>query len=400
MNDYRKKYINIETDIAFIELFFKEAKKDPITNEIGKTIFFCVSQSHCRDITKLLNEYADKYYPGKYQSDFAEQVSSEIGHQAQDMAVDFSNNNLNGHSKFNDNYKTSKTRVCVTVGMMTTGYDCEDLLNICFLKPIVSPSDFIQYKGRGTRKHNFNENFITNINEEKIEKDNFFIFDFFGVFEFFENKFQYNKKIEIKNKGKDIFKNLTKSFTDIKFVDDLINPMSEINLMNFNKDVTKADKKNLETFEMFVKKNKEINENVQIENWEFIEEYIEKNYFQKNNINNSSLSKSLNLGRIPSTRELVELALDIIESIKSKDEIIDEEWSNFSSSLNFEANKYYKIKNFFEAYSSDYNFKKIIKEKNYKELISNNKFNYLDYKSIEQDLSKVIQYCDENLTIN
>ncbi len=54
-------------------------------------------------------------------------------------------------------YKTSKARVCVTVGMMTTGYDCTDILNLGLFRPIFSPTDFIQIKGRGTRKHNFLE---------------------------------------------------------------------------------------------------------------------------------------------------------------------------------------------------------------------------------------------------
>ena len=167
MKDYRKKYINEETDKEFVKTFFNEAKKDPITGEIGKTIFFCVSQEHCREITKLLNMYADKFYPNKYNSNFAEQVSSEIGKFSQTMSSNFANNILNGRSDFNKSiqYNTSKTRCCVTVAMMTTGYDCEDLLNICFLKPIVSPSDFIQYKGRGTRRHDFNENFI--LDEDK-----------------------------------------------------------------------------------------------------------------------------------------------------------------------------------------------------------------------------------------
>ena len=43
------------------------------------------------------------------------------------MAVSFANNNLNGHTGFLDGYISARTRVCVTVGMMTTGYDCEDL---------------------------------------------------------------------------------------------------------------------------------------------------------------------------------------------------------------------------------------------------------------------------------
>ncbi len=86
-------------------------------------------------------------------STFAVQVTSGIP-GAQQMTIDFANNNLNGKSKwraddFRD-YDTSRTRVCVTVGMMTTGYDCEDVLNVALARPIFSPTDFIQIKGRGT----------------------------------------------------------------------------------------------------------------------------------------------------------------------------------------------------------------------------------------------------------
>jgi 1-aminocyclopropane-1-carboxylate deaminase/D-cysteine desulfhydrase-like pyridoxal-dependent ACC family enzyme len=39
--------------------------------------------------------------------------------------------------------------------MMTTGYDCTDLLNLGLFRPIFSPTDFIQIKGRGARKLDF-----------------------------------------------------------------------------------------------------------------------------------------------------------------------------------------------------------------------------------------------------
>jgi type I restriction enzyme R subunit len=41
--------------------------------------------------------------------------------------------------------------------MMTTGYDCTDILNLGLFRPIFSPTDFIQIKGRGTRRHDFRE---------------------------------------------------------------------------------------------------------------------------------------------------------------------------------------------------------------------------------------------------
>ncbi len=99
---------------------------------------------------------ADRMFPGKYQSDFAVQVTSQIP-DAQQFTINFTNNNLLGSANFLPAYKTSKARVCVTVGMMTTGYDCTDILNLGLFRPIFSPTDFIQIKGRGTRKHNFLE---------------------------------------------------------------------------------------------------------------------------------------------------------------------------------------------------------------------------------------------------
>jgi len=66
----------------------------------------------------------------------------------------------------------------VTVSMMATGYDCQDLLNICLMRPIFSPTEFIQIKGRGTRKYKFE---FKDVDGEKISyvKDKYKIIDFF-----------------------------------------------------------------------------------------------------------------------------------------------------------------------------------------------------------------------------
>ena len=42
-------------------------------------------------------------------------------------------------------------RVAVSVDMLSTGYNCRDLLNIVLMRPIFSPTEYIQIKGRGTR---------------------------------------------------------------------------------------------------------------------------------------------------------------------------------------------------------------------------------------------------------
>lgn len=170
--DFEKKFFSEKTNRVFCQTFLEKALLDPITKEIGKTIIFAVSQNHARKLTEILNEFTEQLYPGKYNSDFAVQVTSQVG-DAQQMTINFTNNNLNGKTTWLEGYKSGKTRVCVTVGMMTTGYDCEDLLNICMMRPIFSPADFVQIKGRGTRKNTFEykqKNELTSTNTQAQKK--------------------------------------------------------------------------------------------------------------------------------------------------------------------------------------------------------------------------------------
>ena len=121
-------------------------------------------------------------FPGKYQSDFAVQVTSSVD-GAQQHTINFTNNKLLGSANFLDTYKTSKARVCVTVGMMTTGYDCPDILNLALMRPVFSPTDFIQIKGRGTRKHDFRDDLFDEDLKATLaapQKVSYKLFDFFA----------------------------------------------------------------------------------------------------------------------------------------------------------------------------------------------------------------------------
>ena len=201
--DFEKKFFSPATNEAFVRTVLQHAKRDPLTGEIGKTIMFAVSRHHARKLTELLNVEIEKLHPGKYQSDFAMQVTSNIP-GAQQMAQQFNSdrNCLNGRSQFKADfidYHSSRSRVCVTVGMMTTGYDCEDLLNVVLARPIFSPTDFVQIKGRGTRLYTFKHK--QDGHEHHGPKDNFFLFDFFANCEFFEKDFNYGEKIEVPKTG-------------------------------------------------------------------------------------------------------------------------------------------------------------------------------------------------------
>src|SRR6185503_1227465 len=121
--DFERKFFSDATNRVFCEAFLNSALRDPISREIGKTIMYAVSQNHAAKLTQILNELADVAFPGKYQSDFAVQVTSDV-QDAHQLTINFTNNTLLGSANILDAYKTSKARVCVTVGMMTTGYDC------------------------------------------------------------------------------------------------------------------------------------------------------------------------------------------------------------------------------------------------------------------------------------
>ena len=139
--EFEKRFFSDSTNQLLCRTFLEKALRDPVSGEIGKSILYAVSQNHAANLVQILNQMATQIFPGKYQSDFAVQVTSQVS-DAQQFTINFTNNNLLGTGNFIPAYKTSKARVCVTVGMMTTGYDCTDILNLCLVRPIFSPTDF------------------------------------------------------------------------------------------------------------------------------------------------------------------------------------------------------------------------------------------------------------------
>ncbi len=76
--EFEKRFFADTTNQLFCKTFLEHALRDPVSREIGKSIIFAVSQNHAAKLTQILNQMADRMYPGKYQSDFAVQVTSQI----------------------------------------------------------------------------------------------------------------------------------------------------------------------------------------------------------------------------------------------------------------------------------------------------------------------------------
>lgn len=333
--DFEKKFFSEKTNSVFCQTFLENALRDPITNEIGKTIFFAVSQNHARKLTEILNEFAEQLYPGKYNSDFAVQVTSQVG-DAQQMTINFTNNNLSGKTTWLEGYKSCKTRVCVTVGMMTTGYDCPDLLNICMMRPIFSPADFVQIKGRGTRKNTFEFTYKNELGEEETqrhEKEIFKLFDFFANCEYFEEKFDYDEKLKLPKPKKGKGEGGGGGVDLDKYTSYKPDPLLTVQEERIGLDGMRIDRELFRKFEDRIKMDDIIKKNVELGNWEHVITHIQQEIFDKPEeyFNMEKLRKAAKIDRKVSIREFVEKIFGIIPRFKSKDELLEEEFDKFIS---------------------------------------------------------------------
>ena len=393
--DFERRFFSEKTNHILCQTFMENALRDPITNEIGKTIIFAVSQNHARKLTEILNEFAEQLYPGKYNSDFAVQVTSQVG-DAQQMTINFTNNNLNGKTSWLEGYKSCKSRICITVGMMTTGYDCPDLLNICMMRPIFSPADFVQIKGRGTRKNTFDFKHKNELGEEetvKKEKEIFKLFDFFANCEYFEEKFDYDEKLKLPQPKAGIGLG-GKSGVDLdKYTSLRPDPLLAVNEQQIGLEGMKIDRMLFKKFEDRIVMDDVIKKNVELGNWEQVISHIQSEIFDKPEayFNLEKLRKAAKIDRKISIREVVEKIFGIIPRFKSKDELLDEEFDKFISiyppeeDVNIRALKY-----FFKAYIVDNKIRKIIEVKDFQALQTNPTLTITQFKEVALRYRKII----------
>ncbi len=404
--DFEKKFFSEETNRKFCETFLQNARKDPYTGEIGKSLIFCVSQNHAAKVTQILNEYALEMFPNKYQSDFAVQVTSNVM-GSQQITVDFANNTLNGFSTVNEYYRTSKTRVCVTVGMMTTGYDCTDLLNIAMIRPIYSPSDFIQMKGRGTRRKDFSEDWIDKdeVNEaiDSIKHD-FALFDFFGNYEYFEKEFDYDQKLKLPAKptktGEPLIDIDTPELdTAESFVLDPLASLEEIHLTTQG---MKIDQVYFDRFKDTIQDHPELRELVELGEVSKIEEYLAKKVFDKPEeyFTLKNLEIALKTDRKLSVLDILMYSFGFTDRIKTKQEQLEEAFDKFDNEHQPDEAYFRSARYFFETYLVDKEVREIIDSKKYADLNTHSSNLLEHFKAIPEGMrDTILSYIKNNIEI-
>lgn len=408
---FEKRFFSPATNQLFCKTFLEHALRDPVSGEIGKSIIFAVSQHHAGKLTQILNEMADRMFPGRYQSDFAVQVTSGIA-DAQQFTINFTNNNLLGSANVLPAYRTSKARVCVTVGMMTTGYDCPDLLNLGLFRPVFSPTDFIQIKGRGTRKHDFREQLFDEVHKASLAaplKTAFKLFDFFANCEFFEEDFDYDEvlklpkpkspAIEPPSGGEPPRKSTVTSYEHLG--DDILASIKEEKV---GEDGMKIDRMFYERFEGRIKENDFIAASVEAGHWDRVIDYVNKEIFAKPSefYTLEKLRQAADVDRRLTLREILEKIFGLIPRFKSKDELLEEEFAKFVADYKpDEAEAIPALKTYFKAYVTSNQVRHIIETGDLTDLATNPVFSTSDFKAVPKKYRSLIpEYVKDYVSLN
>ena len=404
--DFEKKFFSDETNKMFVKTFMDNAMRDPLTGEIGKGIIFCVSRKHAAKITQLLNIYADKMFPDMYCSDFAMQITSDV-QNAQMYTTNFQNNNLSGTTNFLEGYRSSKTRICVTVGMMTTGYDCEDLLNIGLFRPIFSPTDFIQIKGRGTRTYTFSFTERKDGTEftHSVNKDTFKLFDFFGNCEYFEEKYDYDQVIKLPHLSSESTENGGAAVVASSMFENFApDPLKSITETKIGLQGMKIDRMFFEKFENEVKNDTTAKEQYEQGNYAAAQRYIEDTYLHKpaEFYTWEKLRRATGTDRRVTVREMLDKIFGVISSFKSKKELVSDEFDAFLLTCGVAVEDYYEVRRFFETYLTDKEVRRAIEDKKYQLLGTQiPSYTFSDLKRLGvANMNNVVGYVNDNVNLS
>lgn len=161
-----KVIFNKDTNRKVIRNLMEHGVRDATATRVGKTIIFARNHNHA----VLLQNLFDEMYP-QYGGNFC-RVIDHYDTRADDLIDDFKGEGTN-----------PDLTIAISVDMLDTGIDVPEIVNLVFAKPVYSYVKFWQMIGRGTR-------LCENLFGPGRNKTHFLIFDHWGNFDFFEERYK------------------------------------------------------------------------------------------------------------------------------------------------------------------------------------------------------------------
>ena len=127
--EFDRIFMDDKTNELIIKEFMEHCYKSD-EGKPAKSIFFCASQRHARQVKKVFGEMFPKL------SADVQTITSDM-YRAEDEVKRFKTG--------------SEPRIAISVGMLDTGVDIPEVCNLVFVKPVFSNVRFWQMLGRGTR---------------------------------------------------------------------------------------------------------------------------------------------------------------------------------------------------------------------------------------------------------
>jgi len=273
------------------------------------------------------------------------------------------------------------------------------------MRPIFSPTDFIQIKGRGTRKHNFLKDLLDKQHASQVaepDKKNFKLFDFFANCEFFESKFNYDEVLKLppKGLGDGAGGGITYPTAD-DYESKKHDPLKSMRVQEVGPEGMRIDRMYFDRFEGKVKEDKAVQQMIEKRDFDAIENYILQNIFEKPEeyFNLSKLRNAAKVDRRLTLREIIEKIFGFIPYFKSKDEMLNDEFDKFDSRYLPDEKYFTFAKNYFKSYITDNEFRDIIDNKKYPLLNTNPNGDV--FRNLNPELRKLIpEYIKDNITFN
>lgn len=153
---------NRDTALKVLNFVIKHGIKKRGGEELGKTIIFAANKKHAQFLKDMLMEIDRELYGNDY---------AKVITHGEPKAEEFI-------QRFCDEEKERLPQIAISVDMLDTGIDAPSVVNLVFYKRVRSFTKFWQMIGRGSRLR-------PDLFGPGKDKDQFFIFDLCGNFEFF-----------------------------------------------------------------------------------------------------------------------------------------------------------------------------------------------------------------------